>query len=49
MLIGADGANSRVRKQYLPHAQRVAIGVASIESSRQATTPNRIAREVGKT
>jgi 2-polyprenyl-6-methoxyphenol hydroxylase-like FAD-dependent oxidoreductase len=30
VLIAADGANSRVRKQYLPHAQRIAIGAAGI-------------------
>jgi len=31
VLIGADGANSRVRQQYLPHAERVetdAVGIA---------------------
>jgi 2-polyprenyl-6-methoxyphenol hydroxylase-like FAD-dependent oxidoreductase len=30
VLVAADGANSRVRKQYLPHAQRVEIGAAGI-------------------
>jgi 2-polyprenyl-6-methoxyphenol hydroxylase-like FAD-dependent oxidoreductase len=30
VLIGADGANSRVRKQYLPHAQRVEIGAGGM-------------------
>jgi 2-polyprenyl-6-methoxyphenol hydroxylase-like FAD-dependent oxidoreductase len=30
VLVAADGANSRVRKQYLPHAQRVEMGVAGI-------------------
>lgn len=30
VLVAADGANSRVRQQYLPHAQRVEIGAAGI-------------------
>jgi 2-polyprenyl-6-methoxyphenol hydroxylase-like FAD-dependent oxidoreductase len=30
VLVAADGANSRVRKQYLPHAQRIDTGVVSI-------------------
>ncbi|MER5940445.1 NAD(P)/FAD-dependent oxidoreductase [Streptomyces sp. NPDC001928] len=30
LVVGADGANSRVRAQYLPHARRVDIGMASV-------------------
>jgi 2-polyprenyl-6-methoxyphenol hydroxylase-like FAD-dependent oxidoreductase len=30
VLVAADGANSRVRKQYLPHAQRVETGAAGV-------------------
>jgi 2-polyprenyl-6-methoxyphenol hydroxylase-like FAD-dependent oxidoreductase len=30
VLVAADGANSRVRKQYLPHARRVEIDAAGI-------------------
>jgi 2-polyprenyl-6-methoxyphenol hydroxylase-like FAD-dependent oxidoreductase len=30
VLIGSDGANSRVRKQLLPHAQRVETGLLSV-------------------
>jgi 2-polyprenyl-6-methoxyphenol hydroxylase-like FAD-dependent oxidoreductase len=30
VLIGADGANSRLRQQYLPHAKRVASGAGGI-------------------
>ncbi|GGW96021.1 FAD-dependent oxidoreductase [Streptomyces chartreusis] len=30
LVVGADGANSRVRAQYLPHARRVDIGMVSI-------------------
>lgn len=30
ILVAADGANSRVRKQYLPHAERVDTGVLTI-------------------
>jgi len=37
-LIGADGANSRVRAQYLPHAQRVETDAASI-AGRLPLTP----------
>ncbi|MEU3275511.1 NAD(P)/FAD-dependent oxidoreductase [Saccharomonospora sp. NPDC006951] len=30
VLVGADGGNSRVRKQYLPHAKRVDTGITTI-------------------
>src|SRR5260370_16744086 len=30
VLVGADGANSRVRKQYLPQAPRIEIGVVGV-------------------
>ncbi len=30
LVVGADGANSSVRKQFLPHAQRVSTGVFSV-------------------
>jgi 2-polyprenyl-6-methoxyphenol hydroxylase-like FAD-dependent oxidoreductase len=30
VLVAADGANSRVRQQYLPHAPRVEIGAAAV-------------------
>jgi len=41
VLVAGDGANSRVRKQYLPHAQRIAIGVAGIGGKRRLTEQNR--------
>lgn len=31
VLVGADGGNSRVRRQYLPHAERTETGVTGIQ------------------
>lgn len=41
LLIGADGASSRVRRQFLPHAQRVAIGVHGIAGKLPLTPETR--------
>lgn len=30
IVVGADGGNSRVRKQYLPHAERVDTGITTV-------------------
>ena len=49
MLIGADGGNSRVRRQFLPHAQRLDTGVTSImgklalnQATRQLRLPGQL-------
>jgi 2-polyprenyl-6-methoxyphenol hydroxylase-like FAD-dependent oxidoreductase len=42
ILIGADGSNSRVRQQYLPHLQRLDVGVLNV-AGRYALTPERAA------
>jgi salicylate hydroxylase len=41
VLIGADGGNSRVRQQFLPHAQRVDTGVVGIAAKAMLTDDNR--------
>ncbi|AXB47758.1 FAD-dependent oxidoreductase [Amycolatopsis albispora] len=46
VLIGADGANSRVRAQFLPHATRVDTGIRAIVGKlplRDANLPRRLA------
>jgi 2-polyprenyl-6-methoxyphenol hydroxylase-like FAD-dependent oxidoreductase len=48
VLVGADGGNSRVRRQYLPHAARVETGVTGIQGKvwltgdRRADLPARL-------
>lgn len=37
VLIGADGSNSRVRKQFLPHARRIETGYWAIQGKTQLT------------
>jgi len=37
LLVGADGANSRVRKQLLPHAERVDTGVVAVAGKYRLT------------
>jgi 2-polyprenyl-6-methoxyphenol hydroxylase-like FAD-dependent oxidoreductase len=37
VLIGADGSNSRVRKQFLPHAQRIDTGYWAIQGKTPLT------------
>ncbi|MFC4535833.1 FAD-dependent oxidoreductase [Sphaerisporangium dianthi] len=39
IVVGADGGNSRVRKQYLPHARRVDTGIIGI-AGKFALTPD---------
>ncbi len=46
IVVGADGGNSRVRKQYLPHAERVDTGITTLagkfpltEASRKLLAP----------
>ena len=41
VLVGADGGNSRVRNQFLPHAQRVDTGVVGIAAKAMLTEDNR--------
>jgi 2-polyprenyl-6-methoxyphenol hydroxylase-like FAD-dependent oxidoreductase len=41
LLVGADGGNSRVRKQFLPHAQRIDTGVVGIAGKLMLTGENR--------
>src|SRR5512133_1808503 len=37
LLIGADGANSRVRQQLLPHAERTDTGIVAVAGKHQLT------------
>jgi 2-polyprenyl-6-methoxyphenol hydroxylase-like FAD-dependent oxidoreductase len=41
VLVGADGGNSRVRQQFLPHARRVDTGVLGIAAKAMLTADNR--------
>ncbi len=41
VLVGADGASSRVRAQFLPHAQRVDTGIVGIAGKLPLTEENR--------
>jgi len=48
VLIGADGANSRIRRQLLPHARRVDVGVVAIAGKHllaDATLPSVLTRD----
>ncbi|MEV4822580.1 NAD(P)/FAD-dependent oxidoreductase [Micromonospora sp. NPDC049274] len=49
VLIGADGANSRVRRQLLPHARRVDTGVVTVAGKHRladATLPRVLTQDV---
>jgi len=41
VLVGADGGNSRVRRQFLPDAQRIDTGVVGIAAKAMLTEENR--------
>jgi salicylate hydroxylase len=41
VLIGADGGNSRVRRQFLPHAQRIDTGAVGVAAKAMLTEENR--------
>jgi salicylate hydroxylase len=49
VLIGADGANSRVRRQLLPHAHRVDTGIVTVTGKHRlpdAALPDALSRDV---